>query len=348
MAEFVLGVDGGATATKAVVADLDGNIRGAGISFGCCCYQIGGVDQAREQINLSATRAMAAAKVRSDEIAFGCFGISGADWPEDHTLISDIISELRLVPKHEVVNDTFIALRSGTTRPYGIGIICGTGANAAAIDPRGQRWAYSGYCDWGGGLSLGKEALRAVLRSVDGRGQPTALLQPVLDSLGYVSVDNILKDLWAGQLDLARLPGISPLVFEAAEAGDEPARQLIIRMGTEMALYATALVRRFHMEALPLEVVIAGGLFKGKGSLLIQTLTDEIRRVAPAAQIVRPAFPPAVGAVLLALAAHSRQATPAVYANLQRTSPEADLEASAPAEPKQEDGEGPFSFPLFF
>lgn len=348
MSQFLVGVDGGVTATKTLVADLEGHIRGASISFGCCCYQIGGVDQAREQINQSVTRALAAAQAESDQVAFGCFGLSGADWPEDHILLSNIITDLRLLPKHEVVNDTFIALRSGTTQPYGIGIVCGTGANAAAIDPQGQRWAFNSYSDWGGGLSLGKEALRAVLRSVDGRGQPTTLLRPVLDYLGYASTDDLLKDMWAGQLDGANLPGLSPLVFEAAEAGDEPARQLLIRLGKEMALYATALVRRFHMEASPVEVVLAGGLFKGKGNLFIDTLTEEIRRVAPAAQIVRPVFPPSVGALLLAFEADGRTVTPAVYTNLQRTVAETHWEESQAAAPQPDDGEGPFTFPLFF
>lgn len=348
MDEFFLGVDAGGTSTKTILADQDGQVRATAIAEGCACYQISGLETTREVIRRSMAQALESGGVPGENVRMASLGISGADSHEDHRILSDLVAGLQLVPRHEVVNDTFIALRSGTARSYGVGLVCGTGANGAAISPSGERWAYNLYCDWGGGLSLGKEALRAVLRAVDGRGVPTRLVQPILEYMGYASMDDLLSDMWAGKLDMSKVPQLAPMVFEAALAGDQAARQLIIRLGEEMALYATALLRRFQMQDLPVEVVVTGGLFKGIGTLFVDTLRDEIQRVAPRAEIVRPALAPAAGAVFLAMEAAGQPVTQQLAANLRRALARAEWPTSVQELAAPEGGDESFSFPFFF
>jgi hypothetical protein len=113
-----------------------------------------------------------------------------------------------------------------------------------------------------------------------------------------------------------------------------------------MAEYATALIRRFSMEALPVEVVATGGLFQQDDSMLMKCFREEVRRTAPQARIVRPALPPAAGAVLLALDACGSQPSPHTLETLQRSLPELRLEKSAAV--AHEAPENGFSFPFFY
>lgn len=345
MAEFVLGVDGGGTATCSMVSDLEGRIVGQGVAYGCGCYQIGGIEQAREVYRDSIEHALQNAGIRPEQLVTGILGLSGANWPEDHALLTATVSGLGLVPRFEVLNDTYIALRSGTTQRYGICVVCGTGANAAAIDPAGNRWAFNGFADWGGGLSLGKEAVRMVARAADGREQRTQLTEPLLRLPGYPSLEELLKEMWAGRLDLAKSPQLAPLVFQAERAGDEPAIRLLARLGMEMAEYAAALIRRLSIQNLPVEVVAAGGLFQHEDSLLLKRFREEVLRTAPQARIVRPALPPVAGAVLLALDSLGNS-SPGVRETLQSTLPALPLDKKAAA--PEESPETPFSFPLFY
>ena len=76
-------------------------------------------------------------------------------------------------------NDTFAVLRAGTDRGWGVGVVCGTGLNCAAVAPDGRtvRFAALGEIsgDDGGGGCLGLQAVGATIRGRDGRGPRTDL-----------------------------------------------------------------------------------------------------------------------------------------------------------------------------
>jgi hypothetical protein len=75
---------------------------------------------------------------------------------------------------------------------------------------------------------------------------------------------------------------------------------IIEKQGLILAEYATALIHRFDMQNLVFDIVLAGSVFKGRGPLLIDTITQAIHRNAPLPNIVRAKFEPAVGSLLLA------------------------------------------------
>jgi len=114
---------------------------------------------------------------------------------------------------------------------------------------------------------------------------------------------------------------LGPFVFDVAVAGDEVAAELISEHGLILAEYATAAIRRFDMQHLEFDVVLAGSVFKGQGQLLAKTIARAIQQVAPRASIVRQRFEPAVGGVLLAFDALGIDVTGVMYDNLAETAP---------------------------
>jgi N-acetylglucosamine kinase-like BadF-type ATPase len=317
---YFLGVDGGTTKTVALVADDQGNILGAARGGGS---NWSGVDvEIPMQIVAGTSReALAKAGLGGSEVVAGVFTLAGADWPEDHTRREAVLSKAGIAQRVIVKNDSFGGMRAGLTRPYGMVLAVGTGMNAAVITPAGQEWAFGYYETGGGSGSILQEALAAVLRAEDGRGQPTLLTRLVLERLEFPTVEAMLRAHVLHQIDYGKYFSITPLVFEAALANDTVAEDLLVHQGKTLAEYVTAMARRFDMCDMEFEVVLAGSVFKGVGPILVDTITQEIHKVAPQAQIVRARYEPSVGSVLLAYDALGIPVSPKLYARLDETAP---------------------------
>jgi N-acetylglucosamine kinase-like BadF-type ATPase len=321
---YVVGVDGGTTKTIALVADDQGHLLSA--------VRGGGSNWSGEDVAIpmkvvvdTVREATDRASLTSQQIDLGVFTLAGADWPEDHIRRSEFLSQARIVQRVQVKNDSFGGMRAGLHKPYGMVLAAGTGMNAAVITPHGTEWAFGYYETFGGAGTLVQDAFAAVLRAEDGRGQPTLLTGLMLTHLGYPTVEALLRASVLHQVDHGKFYAFAPLVFEAALKGDPVAEELVVRQGRGLAEYATAMARRFQMCDIEFDIVLAGSLFKGVGPLLVDTITQEVRQVAPKAHIVRARFEPAVGAVLLAYDALGIQVTDAIYARLEETAPEASL-----------------------
>ncbi len=326
----VLGVDAGATKTFALVADGEGHLLGFG-QGGPGNHQVVGPEAALTEIRRACEAALSQAGV-APPVDLGFFGVAGADLPVDFALLTPAIEGMGLARQVRVKNDTMVALRAGLKRRWGVAVICGTGFNAGGIGPDGREvqlpglGALSG--DWGGGADIAQEVIRLVARAWDGRGQPTALTEMVLEALELPSVEELISrlyqsqfDYYHGQFDRRRLLGLVPLVFEAAYHGDPVAQDLLVRVGTEVGITANAIIKRLGLEHTDVEVVLGGSVFKGKGPLLLDTVTQVVHCVAPRATIVRPAFEPVVGAVFLALEHLGAEVNKAVYANVRASLP---------------------------
>jgi len=271
-------------------------------------------------------QALAQAGVAPEQVAYACYCLTGADWPEDAPMLRDeVLRPLGLSAELAVKNDAFAALRAGTAEPYGVAICAGTGTNTAIVTPDGQEYAYGYFADAGSGGDIARCAIHAVLRADDGRGRPTSLTGLMLGNFGYATPEALLRARLSGELGSNRIHTACPLVFEAAAAGDAVARGIIVAQGHELALYATAAIRRFGMQESAFDVVLSGSIFKGRGPLLIDTVTADVLAVAPQARVVRPRCEPAGGAVLLALDACGVRVTPQVLDRLCATQPGPEL-----------------------
>jgi N-acetylglucosamine kinase-like BadF-type ATPase len=328
MPTFVMGVDGGTTKTIALVADDQGRILGASRGEGSN-WTGSDVGIPMAVVSATAQAALRQAGLCGDDIAMAVFGLAGADWPEDHERRQTVLERGGLARRLVVKNDAFVGLRAGTQQRYGVAIAAGTGTNTAVITPDGTEWAFGYYAAEGGAGDIARDAIRAVLHAEDGRGQPTALTGAILGKLNYPNVDDLLRALIAEQVEWGKILSLCPLVFEAADASDAVAAEIIIRHGLTLAEYATAVVRRFAMQSLEFDVVLSGSVFKGQGPLLIDTITQAIQAVAPRARIVRVQFEPAVGGLLLAYDALGIHVSDEMYHNLAQTTPGAAFFSTA-------------------
>jgi N-acetylglucosamine kinase-like BadF-type ATPase len=317
---YLVGVDGGTTKTIALVANEHGQILGSARG--------GGSNWTGEDVEIpmavvihTVQVALNHAGLRGEDIQLGVFSLAGADWPEDHTRREAVLSKAAIAQRVIVKNDSFGGLRAGISRPYGMVIAAGTGLNAAVIAPDGREWAFGYYETYGGANTIANEAFAAVLRAEDGRDGPTLLTALVLRKLDFPTVEALLRASILRKIDHGAFLSLCPCVFDAALEGDSAAEQILLRQGRGLAEYVAAMVRRFGMRDLEFDVVLAGSVFKGRGPLLIDTVTQEVHRAAPRAVIVRPQFEPVVGSLLMAYDAVQLPVTNEMYQILGKSVP---------------------------
>jgi N-acetylglucosamine kinase-like BadF-type ATPase len=321
---YLLGVDGGTTKTIALLAQQNGRVLGAARGKGS--NWTGEDVEIPMQVVIDTVRqALNHADLKGSDIAVGVFTLAGADWLEDHTSRQAVLQAAGICQRVIVKNDSFGGLRAGTDKPYGMVIAAGTGMNAAAIAPDGREWAFGYYETYGGAKDVVREAYVALMRAEDGRGQPTLLTGLVLQKLGFPSVEMLLRAYALGKIGHGEMLSLCPLVFEAAMLGDAIAAEIIVKQGEALAEYVTAMTKRFEMQDMQFDVVLAGSVFKGEGTLLMDTITHFVHQVAPRADIVKAGFEPAVGSLLLAFDAAGLPTGAEVLANLKSTLPDGNF-----------------------
>lgn len=314
---YYLGVDGGGSKTLAVVADEKGRIVGRGIS-GCGNHQLGSA-LAERSIKQAVDKALVQARLERGDITYASFGLAGADREADFRILRPMISDMGF-KKHHIVCDTVIAMRAGTRQTDGVVLICGSGTNGYGVNAAGKEIQIGGFGyafgDFGGGSDLAVEVFRTVVRSWEGREEPTSLTSLTLDELSFGSVEEMFHRF----LDEDRRAPhtLAKLLFQAAPA-DEAARKILARQGLELGKVASAVIHKLGMGNDAFDVVLAGSvLTRGEGDYVIPHIESQVTAAAPKSRLRILSLEPAAGAVLLAMDENGVVPETDVYEQLHR------------------------------
>ena len=138
----------------------------------------------------------------------------------------------------------------------------------------------------------------------------------LLKYTGAQTIEEFLDGMMSGRLHSEA--AAAPVVFQAANNGDEVALNLIRWAGRELAELAKAVMRQLDLSALAMDVVMVGSMFDGS-PLLAKTMVEEILTFAPLAHFIRLTTPPVIGGVLLAMERAGRPIDASVRAALSRS-----------------------------
>jgi N-acetylglucosamine kinase-like BadF-type ATPase len=297
----VLGIDAGGTKTLCLLADEAGRIVAEGLGPGANFHTSGDVEleHALRQVIYTAIgdRGIVPAAV--------CVGIAGVDRENEARMVRAMIQRSVPASRVVVVSDALIALEAGAGESAGIVVISGTGSiaygrNAGLEAARSGGWGHI-IGDEGSGYWIGRQALSAVVRAVDGRGPVTRLKDDVLAHFGIEDLSGLPRIVY--DLDLPRMSvaALGPIVQHASGLGDAVATDILERAAEELTLAARSVVARLDMEDDVFVFVLAGGVFRVVPSL-VEALTRRLVAVAPRSRVERLDREPASGAVRLALA----------------------------------------------
>jgi glucosamine kinase len=178
----VVGVDAGATSTRALAIGLDGTVIGRGAS--------GGGNPNSHPPEIAGKRVAEAVRdaiAGGGEVVACVLGMAGVSKFTDPEVVETYIATLREVGvacRIEIVSDAEVAFASGTAEPDGVVLIGGTGSIAARIVGRrlvswvgGLGWMLG---DEGSAYWMGREAVRVTLRRLQVGEAPSPLGEEVL------------------------------------------------------------------------------------------------------------------------------------------------------------------------
>ena len=322
----VLAVDGGNSKTLALVATLDGTIlsveRGA-------CGDIYNATPTRtapdpttaalENVESTVATALRTANVTREDIVVSVFNMAGADWPEDIAFWRDTMTERGIGEQVIAQNDAMGVLYLGAPDAVGVSIVCGTGAATGARSADGRIWHSSYWQDeWHGSTHLGQKTLFAVYRSELGLEPPTTLTQRIMAHFGVASVEDVLHRFHNRLQEPSddAIGSLTPILLDEADAGDDVALRVVRKHGAGLGSIARVAIRKVGLENAPTPLILAGGVFRHRTTVLEDAIVASIRPDAPAIRPIRSPAEPIIGVMLQALDAAGVRLDPSLLDQL--------------------------------
>lgn len=305
MGMWLLGIDGGGTQTRALIAGADGRVLGMGRA-GSSNYHSVGLEAAVAAVAEAVAAARAAAHVHGHAKA-AFLGLAGVRSAADHQAFREPLAALGLTDDASerlgLDHDLRIALAGGCAEGPGIVIIAGTGAAAYGRDPAGATAIVGGWGwlldDQGSGVWLALRGLRAIMEATDGRGPKTRLEPAIFAELNVTSARAAMQ--WTMRADTARsqLASLAPVVLATAEDGDRVAQEIAAEGARQLGRLARALGESLEWPAgAAIPVVPAGGLLERR------SYREAVRAELAAADVrfalLEAPAPAVAGAVFLA------------------------------------------------
>lgn len=296
---YVLGVDGGGSRTRCLIAHLSGRLLASGTGGPSNPITVG-VDAASNAIIEAVDEASKCCGVWRFRAT--CMGVAGTDRPSGREALRERLSNLS-VGKLSMVSDAASALAGATGCRPGVVVVAGTGSIAYGVDENGEIARAGGWGwmlgDEGSGYNIGMRALTAALRAHDGRDPYTSLCEKVRTTLGLEDLGELIDRIYLHDMECSDVASLAKLVGEAASDSDRKAIKILEDAGIELGLAASSIIRRLGFEG-RFTVALSGGVFN-LSEPLRSSFEETVRQVAPECVIATPRFEPAVGSVLLAL-----------------------------------------------
>jgi N-acetylglucosamine kinase-like BadF-type ATPase len=305
---LILAVDGGASKTDVWLLGADGVVVGSARGPGSN-HQLSGLDAAMDSVGSTIEAAMGEAGLGGREtpvVGTGVYCLAGVDLPVDEERLTDAVVSRGWTTESTVLNDSLAVLRAGVRSGWGVGVVCGSGLNCVGLGPDGSVVRFPSLGELSGDLAaggswLGARALGLALRSRDGRGGPTGLVDAVPAHFGLRDPEAVLTAVYTGEIGYGRLSELARVCVQAAAAGDATAADAVGILVEEVVAMVTATSRRLGVADDEVEVVLGGGLFDSEYSAFAERVEAGVRGVTPRARFRRLDAPPVLGAALLGL-----------------------------------------------
>ena len=297
-----LGVDGGGTKTRLIVADGTGHVltsvSGPGSAIGAA-----GIDASADVIMNLADEALKAAGIPDVTPSILCAGVAGAGRDEPRANLRRALRSREVADDVIVTTDAQVALMDafGYDGP-GVLLIAGTGSVAFARGPTGTEDRCGG---WGPALGdegsahwLARRALSAATASADGREPDSTLLGALMTAAQCDEPDDMIA--WAEVAERDAIAALAPIVLRAAENGDRRANTIATMAAEELVLHVRTLARRLFVdERAAVPVALSGGLLS-RGSWMRKLVEHRLKSAVPGAVVKHDDVDGARGALKLA------------------------------------------------
>lgn len=297
---YFLGFDGGGTKTECVLTDDEDRVLAR--SFGGPSNPLrAGYAKTWFALSAAADAVLAHEHLKAADIQGICAGLGGTGRPRAARRVANFFERAFPQAVVRIITDLEIALEAAVGTGEGVVLIAGTGSVACGRNAGGQTALAGGWGPWfgddGSAFDIGRRAIRAVMRARDGLGAPTLLADRVLGPVECPNWDVLMERIAKDPDDV--FPRIFPLLVEVADAGDGPAREILLEAALALSDLARAVVEALGLRDRAFLLAKAGGVF-GRSAILDGAVDAHLARIAPKARVEKLRTAPAVAAARLA------------------------------------------------
>lgn len=291
---YVAGIDGGQSGTQAAIADERGRVLAHG-SAGPADENWHGAGSTKMRDALAGALDAARRNAKLDEsLTFEAIvaGVSGYEGR-----LYGAAPELP-AKRFRLVHDPAIAHAGAFAGGSGVVVIAGTGSIAYVVDDDGGTGITGGlgyvFGDEGSGFWIAKTAIACAVAA----GEDCAVASAARRFFAKEKLREVLAAFYHGELERERFASFAKRVLEIASTdadGDACARETVESAQMHLARLADAAGEpKWHWRARP------HGAFVG-GLMHDASFKAGVRERVELAEIVEPQYPPALGAVVLAM-----------------------------------------------
>lgn len=290
--KFIAGIDGGGTKTRVCCCSPDGaEIETR--TFGA--FNINSIGLEKFKALLSDITAFLNSVGECSAVCIGSAGISNTVMAE---AVSDAMKDAG-IRNWKLVGDNVIALSGALDGGAGIILIAGTGSICFGRGRNGEIARSGGWGhligDEGSAYALGRDALSAVARAIDGIGRETMLTSLLAAELGLDTQSRIISYTYGG--DKSTIAALSRLVETAAAGGDDVALNIIADNADKMAELVASVAGKLDLGST--EVAMLGGMLEND-TLLRAGFIRVMERKLPEIHCISPKKDACAGAVMMA------------------------------------------------
>lgn len=272
----LLAVDGGGTKTVAVITDEHGkilSIEKCGTSNYHVAGKKGAIQTLKYVINKVIRNLYHTSLGGPTNVIFnvGVFALAGIDTKKDKANVEDIVRQVIIksdIQIDEVIieNDALSVLLGATDQHPGSILIAGTGSIAIAHDGKGNFTRAGGWGhrlgDEGAGYWIGKEAIRAILKMLDGRGPKTMLADLVFHHFHFENHEELYDWAYGPDYSIHQVGILSKVVDKANHQGDSVSRRILDAAVTELFDLVSAVAKRADIAEQSFKLLLLGGVLQ--------------------------------------------------------------------------------------
>ncbi len=296
---YSIGFDGGGTKTECVLLDGEGSLVAQSTSGPSNALRVG-FEKAFAALTAASDQALSIARVDAARVRGVCAGLAGAGRAR---VVKRVMAHLvEAFPRADVhvTTDVEVALEAAVGAGPGVILIAGTGSIALGRNAQGRTARAGGLGpkigDEGSAYDIGRKAVQAVARAREGLAPVTILSDLIPDALECPTWDLLIERAAHNAEEM--FPRLYPAVVEAADAEDDPAREILFTAALSLSQIAISVVRRLDLEDKEFKLTKSGGVF-GHSKLLDSALDALLMSAARRAKIEHLQVSPAVGAARL-------------------------------------------------
>ena len=228
MGKYVIGIDGGGTASKGITADLSGEVLHR-FTGGATNYNGGKKKEIDANVYALLKEATVGRKVSDCQAV--CIGSAGISNPDVVKYLEEAVKAKGFNCPIMIVGDSMTAHAGALKNKDGIILIAGTGAICFGRKDNGQAMRVGGYGhlidDEGSAYDIARRMMRDVVRAADGRAEDTILRGLIFERLRISNLGDMISWLYDKERSKKEIASLAALLPEAVERGDKAAMRIV-------------------------------------------------------------------------------------------------------------------------